>query len=339
VDGATRPDSGPDGGIDVRVADAAPVDMAAPPPNPPGWMGGPLIVGVGVGGRHIVSRDGVEWTGDGQDVKGSADPSKNFQAVAYGGGLVVAVGGGCAGTTCAGRISTFDGATWTAITPAPKQPLGGVAYGQGTWVAVGATGPALFSTDGKHWTAASTPLPAGVRAVAWGLVGTTSMFIAVGDNGLRARSVDGKTWTDIAQNFPMSDTPVALHTVVIGDKVAVAGGEGGRRIRTMNGVDWANVALGGEDIPALVYADHMFLGYATNGTAWVSTNSAQSWDFITIVGGPKQSFAAGVLGGSRLYVGAYDAIIKTSPDGRGWTQRRFAAPDENAFTAFTFGGY
>jgi hypothetical protein len=339
LDAMARPDTAPaDAGSDVKIVDAAP-DVPPQPPPPPGWTGGPLIVGVGIGGRHIVSRDGITWSGDAQDVKGTADPSKNFQAVAYGGGLVVAVGGGCVGTTCSGRISTFDGTTWTTITPPAPQPLSGVAYGQGTWVAVGAAGLTLYSADGKHWTAGKTALPTNVRAVAWGLVGESSMFIAVGDNSLRARSTDGQSWTNIWQGFPSEDAPGALVTVAIGDKVAVAGGDKGRRIRTITGTDWDNMAGGGVQIPSLVYADHMFIGYAVDNNAWVSTNAGVSWEVVVIVGGPRQTYAAGVLGGSRLYVGAADAVIKTSSDGRGWTQRRFAAADENPFTAFTFAGY
>jgi hypothetical protein len=335
----SRPDgSMADGARDVRPVDAS-ADMASPPPPPPGWVGGQLIVGVGQGGRHIVSRDGLTWMDDVQDVRLDADVSKDYQAVAYGAGLVVAVGGGCVGTTCTGRITTFDGSTWS-VAPIPvKQALTGVAYGQGTWVAVGGGGACLYSADGKHWNAAKTTLPVNLWAVAWGPVGDTSMFVTVGDDSLRARSLDGQTWTDAKRGFPNEDNPIVLHTVAIGDKVAVAGGEGGRRIRTVDGLTWDGGALGGADVPALVYADHMFFGYATDGNAWVTMNSGVSWTPITIIEGPRRTTTAGVMRGTRLYVGSTGGAIKSSADGRGWTLRRIAATDDNAFTAFTFAGY
>jgi hypothetical protein len=313
-------------------------------------MGPPVIVGVGQGGRRIVSRDGFDWTfSDIQDVKGAANPTKNFAAVAYGNGLVVAVGGGCTGTaatTCSGRLATFNGATWTEVAlPAGQSWLSGVAYGNGVWVAVGAAGPWLISSDGKRWSQKGN-IAANLRAVGFGNVGGTMMFVTTGDKSFCWRSLDGQMWTNMIQLFPNDDPIPTLHSIAIGDNVVVAAGEKGRRIRSTNGIEWNTNTLagGGNDLPSVVYADHMFIAYAlpppppANGAAWISANAAQTWDAVTIPDGPSEAVATGVMGNSRLFVGATGGTIKASADGRGWMIRLVGAADANAFSAFTFAG-
>jgi len=311
-------------------------------------MGPPAIVGVGQGGRRIVSHDGNAWDVlDIEDVKGNSDPTKNFAAVAYGNGLVVAVGGGCTGATgtnCSGRLATYNGATWTEVTlPAAQSWLSGVAYGNGVWVAVGASGPWLVSSDGKRWTQRGMTAT-NLRAISFGNVGGTMMFVTAGDRGLCWRSLDGQSWTNMALLFQNDDPIPTLHTIAIGDNVVVLAGERGRRIRSSNGIDWLLPASGGDDVPSVVYADHMFFAYVVpppapaHGVAWISANAAQTWDPVTL-DGPGGAVATGVIGNSRLFVGATGATIKTSNDGRGWANSLAGAADANAFYAFTFAGF
>jgi hypothetical protein len=332
-----------------RDASPTPPDAGdAGPKPPPSWMGPPVIVGVGQGGRRIVSHDDVGWNvSDIEDVKGNTDPTRNFAAVAYGNGLVVAVGGGCTGatgTSCAGRLATFNGATWTEIAlPAGQSWLSGVAYGNGVWVAVGAAGPWLVSSDGKRWTQRGA-IATNLRAVAFGTVGGTMMFVTAGDRGLCWRSLDGQNWTNMAQLFPNDDPIPTLDTIAVGDNVVVVGGERGRRSRSANGIDWLFPQTGGDDLTSVVYADHMFFAYVVpppspaHGVAWISANTAQAWVPVTL-DGPGQAVATGVIGNSRLFVGATGGTIKTSGDGRGWTSRLVGAPDANALYAFTFAGF
>jgi hypothetical protein len=93
----------------------------------------------------------------------------------------------------------------------------------------------------------------------------------------------------------------------------------------------------------VVYADHTFFAYALPpppplyGAVWISSNKAQSWEAVTI-DGPSQAVATGVIGNSRLFVGATGGTIKTSSDGHGWMIRLVGAADANAFSAFTFAG-
>jgi hypothetical protein len=343
------PDAGPpavpQGMADAGTAEdaVAPDDLSAPdyPPlsGPPGWVGGQLVVAVGQGGRRVLSPDGTDWTGDLRDAPGGRDPTKDLVAISYAAGLVVAVGGGCTGSVCAGRIVTFDGARWSEVALPPNRGwLGAVAYGNGVWVAAGAAGAALVSSDGKSWTARGS-LPAAVRALAWGSLGGTPAFIAVGDDGLRARSVDGQAWTGVARGFPGSDGPVSLRSVAIGDGAVVAAGALGRRIRSSNGLDWSDPAAGGSDLASVVFADRTFLAYADNGIVFLSGDDGRTWNPQVLVDPPRHSVATGMMAGSRLFVAARGEIIMTSSNGLAWSTRPGSTVDANTLNAFVFAGY
>ena len=336
---ADAPPAPPQG---LRPDAAAPPDSARPDvvtsAGPPGWSRGQLVVAVGQGGRRVVSANGLDWTGDGRDVPGDRDPTKDLRAIDYAGGLVVAVGGGCAGAQCAGRVVTFDGARWTeGVLPAGQGWLAGVAHGGGVWVAAGQAGPALVSSDGKNWSARGV-LPGHVRALVHGNVGGTAMFIAVGDDGLRARSSDGQSWTSVAQGFPGADQPVSLRALAIGNGTVVAAGEAGRRIRSRNGSDWIDPAAGGNDLASLVFADQTFLAYADNGIVFLSPDDGRSWSPQVLVDPPRHAVATGMMSGNRLYVAAREQIVMTSSNGLAWSAR-FDGGLDNALYAFVFAGY
>ena len=260
---------------------ALPPDMGLPldagPVGPGGWIGPPLIVAVGQGGRRLVSADVVNWTGAIQEAKSNTVPAKDLTGVAYANGLVVAVGGGCTSGACTGRLLTFNGKDWTeGVLPTGQSWLGGVAYGNGMWVAAGAPGPGVFSKDGKTWSKTGS-LPGGVRALAYGNVGGTNMFIGAGDNGLRVRSTDGVNWTNLIRTFPGADAPVMLEAVTIGNGLCVAAGAMGRRIRSLNGIDWTDPAAGGTDLTSVLFSDKLFLAYTNDGVVHISSDDGRTW--------------------------------------------------------------
>lgn len=112
-------------------------------------------------------------------------------------------------------VST-DGRSWTS-NPLPSAVLGNQFYAivksPTTWVAVGAKGSIIYSSDGKTWSAAapitintasiSGYAPA-LNAVTW----TGSQFVAGGESGALATSPDGITWT--VKPGPNTDTIKAL---------------------------------------------------------------------------------------------------------------------------------
>jgi photosystem II stability/assembly factor-like uncharacterized protein len=207
-------------------------------------------------------------------------------------------------------------------------------------VAVGQTGPALRSTDGKIWTVGMTPTPGNLRRIAFGSVGGTRMFVAVGDNGLRVRSLDqGHTWVDAQTGFPGTDMQVTLRAIAIGNETVVVGGQGGRRLMSKDGKGWERPAAGGPAVDSILFVDgtpDRFLGYADN-VVYVSVDNGESWDAQTLVNGPIDAAAVGVLGGSRLFVGSAGAsVIKTSTNGVAWI---LGLTGGNPLTRYVFAGH
>lgn len=97
---------------------------------------------------------------------------------------------------------TTDGTTWVNTGQASMQTamgvnaVGGVAFGGGLWVIVGAAGASATSPDRTTWTA-RTSLSSqytGTDLFNW-IIYTGSSFVATGSNGICATSTDGLTWT------------------------------------------------------------------------------------------------------------------------------------------------
>jgi len=95
--------------------------------------------------------------------------------------------------------------TWTAAGPAYASsfPSGvhGLAYANGTWVAITTTA-IWFSLDGQTWSAATdtSTVATGVPAVGTyiSLVGTPGGFFALTTTGYVTTSIDGQNWQDFA---------------------------------------------------------------------------------------------------------------------------------------------
>lgn len=81
-------------------------------------------------------------------------------------------------TAYGGQTSPSPGSTWTLQTSA-SYPLNGVAYGNGTFVAVGEDGTILTSRDGRNWTRQTSGTSKDLDGVAYG----NGTFVAVGKYG------------------------------------------------------------------------------------------------------------------------------------------------------------
>jgi len=145
---------------------------------------------VGSGGTILTSTDGTTWT-----PSPSGTTSDLFGAT-FGNARLVVVGSG--GTI----LSSADGATWTAASSGTSADLKGVAYASisttnadnsvtftNAFVAVGAGGTVLFSSDGTTWTPQSAFTSLDLSAVVYG-----GQFVAVGKAGGIFTSLDGVTW-------------------------------------------------------------------------------------------------------------------------------------------------
>lgn len=150
--------------------------------------GGGRYVATGSFGPVLHSPDGETWT---QAASTPSPAPYALSGVAYGTvsgqGLYVAVG---FNPTTIWRSA--DASTWTACTfPAETPRLNAVTFGGGAFVAVGASGATLKSTDGQNFTAHQAATTWDFYGVAYG----SGWYVAAGTNGLLFRSQDGITWT------------------------------------------------------------------------------------------------------------------------------------------------
>ncbi|MBI4661812.1 MAG: SBBP repeat-containing protein [Verrucomicrobia bacterium] len=143
---------------------------------------------VAVGGQGLVtSRDGGTWTRH-------AVGEYKLLGVGYGNGRFVAVGeplfaaiGAVVGNSPI--LTSSDGITWTDRDSGTRDALFDVAFGNGTFVAVG--GSILASSDGVSWSRKDSPKTA-LRGITFG----DGSFVAVGDSGTIQTSADGGIWVN-----------------------------------------------------------------------------------------------------------------------------------------------
>jgi hypothetical protein len=173
------------------------------------YANGKFVFG-GSSGRLLYNPSNPPASGSWVQIPGGDSTFQGYiNGIAYGAGVFVAVGGYDTSTPANGGHTAWspDGITWTGVNTSPllnnsaDDWLNGVAFGSGKFVSVGGldagTGKALYSTDGKNWSA-SGPLgfTNGYKANAVAAGG--GLFVAVSGSGQAAWSRDGVTWTATA---------------------------------------------------------------------------------------------------------------------------------------------
>ena len=154
--------------------------------------------------------------------------------------------------------------------------INAIAYGNGVWVAVGASGTLRTSTNNAvTWNTQTSNFGATtINAVAYG----NGVWVAVGSGGaLRTSTNDGITW-----NTQTSNTTVILTTVAYGDGVWVAAGSAGIRTSTNNAVTWNTQTsnFGATIINAVAYGNGVWLAGGVNGAIRRGSSTGVSWTTI-----------------------------------------------------------
>jgi hypothetical protein len=211
----------------------------------------------------------------------------------------------------------------------------GVAFGNGTFVAVGFNGMILTSLDGENWTIRSQGEHGYLFSVAFG----GGKFVAVGYDGMVVSSPDGVEWT--RQN---AVTDKALYAVAFGGDHFVAVGEAGTALSSSDGVTWENVnAATSEELQAVAFGNGVFVAVGFNGTIVTSSNGSR-WTARTSgtnqillgVGFGNGTFVAGGQGGATL---GDSATLLTSPDGATWTPQDAGVSEELSEVTFADGRF
>ncbi len=179
-------------GIFVSVATSSNVAATSPDginwtsrtlPSVSGWRtvgyGNGIFVSLG-GGAVASSQDSIIWT---SGTNGCPMMAGNCsESVVYGNGVFVGIGNG--------GISSSDGSNWTFLTT-PISGMFGVAFGNGTFVAMDTHTGSATSMDGINWVSGTNVL-AGQDNLAFG----NGIFLSVIRNTNTAiSSPDAVTWT------------------------------------------------------------------------------------------------------------------------------------------------
>ena len=118
----------------------------------------PLFIGGGYGTLIAVSNNGLDWETVCELETPGGDDNFLIRSMAAGDGKLFAVGG----SSTARIMLSYDGLHWAGRSAPNKNWLGGVAYGNGNGVWVGACGYGLrvWSADGVTWPEANFSFPA-----------------------------------------------------------------------------------------------------------------------------------------------------------------------------------
>jgi len=275
-----------------------------------------------------------------------ADPLDNWttnnisrfyaNAMVYGNGMYVAAGADCFSCDTGSIYTSPDGTNWTprfySTTNNTTLQLYGIAYGQGTFVAVGYTGSIYSSTNGIDWVFHQNPVPM------WNLFGVTygnGTFVAVGgpqtyigtntvSNILT--SVDGVNWTP--HRIGLTSSP-SFYSVAYGNGYFFAVGDGGSVRYSTTGNSWSSSgAPNNLTFSSVAYGNGKFVAsFGSNTNLIIDTQSPffpassvfqPSGTTANIV---QAAYANGVFLGSGYSASLNTNVFLTSRDGTNWSQR------------------
>lgn len=200
-------------------------------------------------------------------------------------GTFAAVGAGGA------IFTSTDGATWTSRS-APAGFLSdlyavtGYAANQNNpgnpalrWVAVGAGGASVYSSDGVIW-AVGRDYSAGNPAL-HSLTQVAGTFFAVGDTGTILSGTDGITWT-----ARTSGTTSNLNGVTHGG-VYVAAGDAGTILTSADGATWTSHVSGTANLRQVSSIGNTYVAVGDGGAVSTSTDGGSTWTAQTLTGAPN----------------------------------------------------
>jgi hypothetical protein len=282
-------------------------------------------------GSILTSRDGDSWTIQ------LSKASYNIYGIAYGKDEFIAVA--VENSASVVVLTSQDGISWTKTPSNIGSPV--VAYGNGTFVAVGGAGLIMTSKDGVAWSTTTS----GTTSDLYALTYTGNMFVAVGDNGIILTSADGFSWM-----LQPSGANNLLNGIAYGGNTLVAVGgayySAGRDQSIIlssedNGATWITRASATTyDLYAAAHGKNTFVAVgehgimsSTDGAIWLRRLSSSQYYFdITYA---NNMFVA--VGGGWAPL-SFSPEIQTSQDGITWTSAAYPA-DVYSLYGVTYGNH
>ena len=283
----------------------------------PSVAGGNNLIAVAYGGGQFmaldqslnayVSTDGVSWTKVGQ-IPGWLYVSTTYSKLRYINGVFYYPVSGIIYSSADG------GRTWVAHNTNANFSLLDIAFNGVRYVAVGAGGTIVQSTDLTLWfTQTVAGVSTDLNAIAW----NGSRFIVVGgsrsgwNSPALLESTDGLTWVSkpgINNNL----FALALHgneVLAMGDSVAIKSVNGGAYAVVADVANTANFVAAASHGQVKVLVDG-------NGTIWSSANGGRTWTQQAV----GQHISTVAYGGGRfLAIDAWTPAVFESTDGVAWT--------------------
>lgn len=134
-------------------------------------------------------------------------------------------------------LTSSDGVTWVlAANTVPGTGMNGIAFGGGQYVAVGSGGSVFASADIVTWTQAVSNTANDLYSVSY----QNGAFMATGAGGTLLTSLDGSSWTTLNSNTPNALRGVAFRLSTGIRYVAV--GDAGTIVTSSDGSIWTPIA-------------------------------------------------------------------------------------------------
>lgn len=280
---------------------------------------------------------------------------QQWQSVAYGNGIFVAVSAG--GTSGTQTITSPDGINWTNGGNFPNPGIilipRSVIFGNGMFVAAcsaGSVARLAYSVDGKVWTLSNTGGDLRSRQCVC-FSNELGLFVAMGTNGTSGQramtSYDGINWT-------LQTTPAAgdltWEGVTYGNGlfVAVASNGNDRVMTSPDGVNWTVRDTGGGDAIGwreICYGNGVFVAVGTpdaSNNAVMTSPDGIVWTLRTvqiIAGGGGTWFGVVYAGGTFVAVGSgtTNSIMKSVDNGITWTKVTTDPQTNQSWLSVTYG--
>ena len=193
-------------------------------------------------------------------------------------------------------IASTDGHTWTSAVSGTVNTLYGVTFGNNRYVAVGTGGTMFTSTDGVIWTSGKMLTPNNLYKVAF----MNNAFYAAGALGTIITSTDGNSWT-----LGNTGTTLDLYAMALDNNTYIAMGDNGTLLTSPNGSAWSVSNIGGSSFIRDVVVGGTNLVGVGNGTGnfYTSPNGIAWTAKVTEASGSPPSLNS-VVYSNGVYVAA-----------------------------------
>jgi len=171
--------------------------------------------------------------------------SQRWNSVAYGAGVFVAVGANAGNTAGTVSATSPDGITWTNRT-IPSGIYYGVVFAGGQFLAFGASGVLATSPDGITWTARTSTTTIQLCSMAYGNGLYVAVGATTSTPGVCVTSPDGITWTSrnpVAASEMIGMSVIFAEGRFLMLPSSVASAASNRIYHSVDGVSWSSISI------------------------------------------------------------------------------------------------